>query len=879
MTYLKAILLFVLLSFIFTDAISTDGKRAFKLLEKREYDKLSELLDKSIKKDSINAGAKYIYSLLFLKDDYQHYNIDTSYFYIVAAQKDLKLEDEKERQQLAKININDSTLQLQKAAVEKQAFERAKKLHTIDSYNYFLGHFPGAPQRDEAVALRNKIAYDKAVKANTYQAFLDFINTYPNARETGQAREHYEKLLYEAKTKDKKLESYRQFLKDYPATTFRTEAEKNIFEIACADNRIESYLAFIRTYPESKLDRRAWNFIYHKTKALQSAREFIKQFKNASPDSLIHIANVDQGYVIPIYEMGKYGFIKEDGNKLIDFTYTDVNENYLCGNVREDYLEVWDNVLHMLVSRLGSPFYKDSFESAKDIGCGLVRLEKNGRFGILHKSGAIIMECDYEGLKQIGFSFIAFKYKGRWGLKSFTGRDILPPDYEDILAEEQFIIIKKKGLFAIQNVKNLAAAANLETPHLNFVFDDYEPINDTTLLLFSGRKETVVTTGLKQKIPLDNQQFFEFHDGWIVKKNGKYRLYDRNFKPLSDQAFDHVEIKRTKTALRLGNKWAIFNENRPFPVSFPYDSVRFLSERIGILVEGKKTYAMFGYDTLMDITNAAKIQLISDHSMEIGPDGRGQYLLTKTAKGTYKIYNVWGKLILNGKYSSIEALGKEYILISRSGKKGLIYENGETALKLRYKAISNYNQGYVSTFLNGKFGICNYEKKVFLSAKYTKTLKPYGNAYFIGAKNKKLAFIDLDNKNISGFEFDEVKFWNDTSALVRADDHWFIYGIKSGTKYEEGILEFKYLRNDKDEIILLITGKAGNGVISNRNGMVITPTFNDIVNIGSKKKPVYFAEKFIREALFYVVIYYDSKGRILRKQVFNEEEYNSINCG
>ena len=61
--------------------------------------------------------------------------------------------------------------------------------------------------------------------------------------------------------------------------------------------------------------------------------------------------------------------------------------------------------------------------------------------------------------------------------------------------------------------------------------------------------------------------------------------------------------------------------------------------------------------------------------------------------------------------------------------------------------------------------------------------------------------------------------------------------------------------------------------------MVITPTFNDIVNIGSKKKPVYFAEKFIREALFYVVIYYDSKGRILRKQVFNEEEYNSIYCG
>jgi hypothetical protein len=298
-----------------------------------------------------------------------------------------------------------------------------------------------------------------------------------------------------------------------------------------------------------------------------------------------------------------------------------------------------------------------------------------------------------------------------------------------------------------------------------------------------------------------------------------------------------------------------------------------------MLIEGKKTYAVFGYDTLMDISNAAKIQLISDQSLEIGEDGRGQYLLTKTAKGTYKVYNVWGKLILNGRYNAIEALGKEYILIEKSGRKGLIYENGDIALKLRYKAISNYDHGYVSTFLNGKFGICNYEKKVFLSAKYSRTLKPYGNSYFVGAKNNKLAFIDLDNKNISGFDFNEVRYWNDTSALVRIEDNWLIYEIGSKTKHEEGILEFKYLRNDQDEIILLITGKNGNGVISSRHGVVIAPTFNDIVNLGSEKKPVYFAEKFIREAMFYVVIYYDSKGKILRKQVFNEKEYNSIYCG
>jgi hypothetical protein len=57
-------------------------------------------------------------------------------------------------------------------------------------------------------------------------------------------------------------------------------------------------------------------------------------------------------------------------------------------------------------------------------------------------------------------------------------------------------------------------------------------------------------------------------------------------------------------------------------------------------------------------------------------------------------------------------------------------------------------------------------------------------------------------------------------------------------------------------------------------------TFNDIINIGTQGTPVYFCEKFIIEADFYVVIYYDAKGKILRKQIFTDpEEYEKIYCG
>lgn len=877
--FTKIFLPFLLL-LVIAGSAKADSKRAFKLLEKGEYGKLTELLDKSISKDSINAGAKYVYSLLYLTPKYERYNIDTAYRYILAAETDINRHEEKELQRLDKLNINDSSIQIQKSEVEIHAFRRAKSQHTIISYNYFLDHFPGALQTEQAITLRDGIAYEQAVEANTYQAFLNFLETYPEAKEISQAREHYEKLLYYTKTKNKKLATYRQFLKNYPKTPYRDDAERNIFEISCADNEINSYLKFIHDYPDSHINNRAWNFIYHKLKAEGLTLDFSKQsIDKSKADSLNLIAENDSGYLLAIYEMGKYGFINDNGTKLIDFAYTDVNENYLCGNISEDYLEVWNNTNHLLVSRLGTLIYNKSFESQKDIGCGLIQLERDGRFGVLHKSGALLTEYDYEDVKQIGNAFIAYKFKGRWGLISFTGRDILPPDHDNITAINQFIVIQNRDLFAVQNVKNLAAAANLITPELSFDFDDFESVNDSTMLLFNGDKETVIDQNLKQKIPIDNQQFFQFHDGWFVKKNGKYRLYDHELKPFSEQYFDRVESRRTRTAICLGNKWAIFDEGRLFPNTFPYDSIRFLSDRIGILTKGKKTQAMFGYDTLIDISNSVSIRLLKDQSIEVSENGRGQYLLTKTNNGSYKVYNINGKLILKGKYSSITALGKEYIRIKKSGKNGLINENGEVALKTRYKAISNYDNGYVSTFLNGKFGISNFEKNVFLSAKYTKTLKPYGSSYFIGSRNNKLAFIDFDNKDVSGFVFEKVKYWNDTSALVQSDEKWFIYGIKSKTRLYDDILEFKYLRNDENEIILLITGENGNGVLSNRFGEVIGPTFNDVINIGSKQKPVYFAEKFIREAMFYVVIYYDSKGNILRKQVFNKKEYDSIYCG
>jgi hypothetical protein len=293
------------------------------------------------------------------------------------------------------------------------------------------------------------------------------------------------------------------------------------------------------------------------------------------------------------------------------------------------------------------------------------------------------------------------------------------------------------------------------------------------------------------------------------------------------------------------------------------------------------TFAIFDNDSIIDISYSKETKLLRPTSIALSEDAKeDQYLLTKTSKGVYKVFNIYGVEILDGKYNSVEALGREYLIVEKSGKKGLFHQSGKLALKTSYDAIGNYEKGYVSTLIGGKFGIYNYDKNVFLSTKYQKALKPFGSRYFIGAKGSAYGLVDLDNKDVTGYKFDEILDWNDSVALVKEAGEWKLFDVKNNNYVFEGISEYKVLRDDEEEKILLITKESKSGILSNRYGVVVGPTFNDIVNIGTRETPVYFCEKYILEADFYVVIYYDAKGRILRKQIFTEpEEYDKIYCG
>jgi hypothetical protein len=94
----------------------------------------------------------------------------------------------------------------------------------------------------------------------------------------------------------------------------------------------------------------------------------------------------------------------------------------------------------------------------------------------------------------------------------------------------------------------------------------------------------------------------------------------------------------------------------------------------------------------------------------------------------------------------------------------------------------------------------------------------------------------------------------------------------------DNVKDFKFIAESQNEKIAIVRANNYYGVLSTLNGVVIPLTFTDIVNVGSPEEPLYFTEKHVEEASIYVVIYYDKEGKLLRRYVYDPDEYEKIYC-
>ncbi len=871
---MRVFILSIILLCVSLNTQADQNKQALKALEKGDFEDVEGYLEKSLEKKNTNPGANYIYSLLYTTNSFRRYNIDSAYYFVLKAKEDYEVANEKILKGLEKNLISQDDFDFQQVTIENLAFERASGLNTIQGYEYFMRHFKTADQVPVALGRRNELIYHEVEEVNTWKAYKEFIEQYPDAKQVSSAEKAYQHLLYIDQTDDGKLRSLESFLKQYPYNEHRTETEKKILKIKAGLNRPQEYLDFMKTYPKSHWNKEIIKRFFHLDRDYFSLVHFDSYTKDrVTKDSLLNVLELNSTSILPIYEDGKYGFMNIEGEVILTPQYGYVKEDYLCGNIQTDILEVRENRTLQLVNYLGIPVYKGGFDQTTDLKAGLVKMRKNGRYGVWHKSGFDILPARFEDIGLLSSNLLMVREKMKWGLYSVFGEELMAPQFDHIYLINNYWIFEKDGLLAITNLEYLKPLTDGDPITLDFKYDEVELVKDKYLLCYIGNYESLINEDLDVVINSSDQTIIPMLNNWMVKRDSGYSYYQEENDSFLEESFRDISFSKNWFAFKRGSTWTLLSEGYGFEPRFDLDSVRVLNENMVYFQKGDTYRLAFYPNRFVDIYPDDQIRLMGIPSDR----DSSQYLLIEN-DNVKRVYSEKGEFQFNSKYDEIDYLSTGFFSYEWRGQKGILNKNGRIVLKAEYNGIGRVLDSIAPVLLKGRFGYYDLHEKFLLEPSFMKRIDKYGQSYQVGLKEEGYGFLSLDGQEISDFEFSQISYWNDSVALIQKEGNWLFYEIEREEIILEGIQRVDYILDNEQEKIAYILTNKGFGVFSNVRGEILSPSFNNIINLGTAEKPVYFAEKHVPEADFYVVVYANAQGETIRSQAFRAKEYDMILC-
>ncbi len=828
-------------------------------IQKKKWEHAHDLLKKALHKDSLNVLAQHVMTLYFFERQNPSYQIDSAYRYNAMASTSFTQVSPRQRERLRRFPIDSLILIGFREQIDSAAFERAKEINTERAYLDFLSDFPLAHQREHAIGLRNEAAYLDALNENTYTAFEDYFKKYPSSIRAEEAKALYEKLLYKDKTSDLHLSSYKIFLDTYPESPYRDDAEQNIFEISTAIGTPESYQNFLGDYPQSFKAKLALNILYHIS---PDTNLLVNSFLQA--DSLKHIQALEKHYLVPILHQGLVGFMNDIGEEIIQPQSPEIADDYRCGNITEDVLVLSNKIS----SRSGSIIYSGVVDAITDLGSGFLKIETNNCVKVIHKSGFMVGDSCLTDAKMLNGKMLALKNENAWSIWTLTGRMLIPFSWEDISAVEDVLLFKKENKTKLATVQSVARVADNRLLQLSDAFDDVKPWPQHLLQVQSGEYQGVLNQQLDIFIRFDKHKLNNTFFGGLATSPFGTSIF--NMKGEESSVFRKVQMSKPWTAVKVNMlSWKLFNAVDLTFQSPVYDTIHFVGPfAIGSRIDSLTIHFNPYYS--IDLAQPTKLEFIP------GQDSTA-FLLVEYEQ-TKILFDGEGRRLFAVPYDRIQYAGQGIFIVHKKEKKGLLGSDGRLLLPVEYDAIGSVKNYIVSILKSMKFGLFNCKSKKLIKPEYLKNIMPYAVDKLVVFKDGRSGFVDWDNKPQSKFEFDEVRYWNDTSAMVKSDLHWRLYNIRSGKILIDRIKDYTLIQDTQQEKIAVIHQDNAYGVIHNHKGIVIPSNFSDIVNVGSREIPLYFTEKHVEEASIFVVIYYDHAGQILRKEVYEHDDYEKIYC-
>jgi hypothetical protein len=503
-------------------------------------------------------------------------------------------------------------------------------------------------------------------------------------------------------------------------------------------------------------------------------------------------------------------------------------------------------------------------------------IEKDTELIIVHKSGKEVLRGSYDDITFPNRQFFVIYNGDKAGLATVFGEIIIPPSYGDIYTEGPFWVIEQDRRFAVAAIDQLAQIADRKPFKPDFKYDDVELLRDQYLFVAKDDFEAILDTDFKEIVPWRNHQISPMPSGWLLKQPFGYRILQDEDKKENLELYDEVRYNSAWIAIKQNNQWSVYPKTLGGKPITALDTINLVGESAVFIGRGNGNSLLFSNGKSINLESDQIVSVIS--AQEPDQTNKKEYYLLKNRIACV-VYNDQGKRLFLERIDNVSYLAPGFFEIAWRGKKGIIKESGLVVQKAEHDAIGLVGDNVALTLDGGKFGYYHLDSRKTISPKYSRRLQLYNNAILIAAQGNKKGLIEAQSGEvITDFEFDEIKYWTDTTAMVKLDDEYQIIEIENGLQVMTDIRRISVIKESSEETVLNILGDDGFGILSNKYGEILPPQYNDIVNLGTIDDPVYFSEQHLPRAEFYVVTYSDRYGKVIRSQAFRSAEYDMIYC-
>jgi len=349
-------------------------RRAFKILEKADYEKATELFGEAIAENKENPAALLGLTLILADEKSPSFDLISAWKYAssINALSDRFSTDDLEYigeyfYNTEERHINrpvKKKIEYVVETVEAKLIKYIREENNLELVYHVLDEFPTFRHFDNIIHIRNQLEFRKYEKQNTLEAYMEFIQKFPDAAQIEKAKRYRNKLAFENACSLNTVQAYQAYLQQYPDAIEANPAIKNLHAAAFINakkvNSIQALEIFMAEYPDAleifearQLQKQLLYEYAKKIQTLDAYNEFIRKYPEGQQYiDIFNLKSLDNGMRFisahPILSNNIQWARSFDGEEIDEISAcltVDTLNNYLIGSTvfRSDtgYTDAW----------------------------------------------------------------------------------------------------------------------------------------------------------------------------------------------------------------------------------------------------------------------------------------------------------------------------------------------------------------------------------------------------------------------------------------------------------------------------------------------------------------------------------------------------------